>query len=156
MEINLTIAEFAYQVSTSGELVIPSETIADMMLKPGDTINVAFISKNGKANDFRELFLSEIGLEGIKETESSIQIPTQLLEQANISVDSDLQIACFDGLIVICKAESLELEELSEIYERMKIAQEFVEYYDYGESLSSIKDQLIDVIRYYEESGDKQ
>ena len=150
----MTIAELSVRISKSGELVIPADAIAEMALKPGDCVRIAYVSKDGKANDYRELLLSATGIEGMEDEDSSFPIPIQLLEQANISENSDLQIACFDGLIVICKTESLELGELSEILLRLNKAREFADYYSYGESLSFIRDQLADIIQYYDEGGE--
>ena len=146
----MTVIELTCQVNQSGRIVIPADAIADMMLKPGDTVHIAYISKGGKSNDYREFLLSETGIERLEDEESSFQIPTEFLIQAKIPPDSDLQIACFDGLIVICKAESLVLEDLNEILERMKKAREFADYFSFSSDLSDIKSQLADTIQYYE------
>ena len=149
----MTLSEFSCRVNEAGSLVISSAVLADMGLKPGDLVQIAYLSKDGKSNDFREFLLSDAGLDGIDEGETSFQIPNRLLEQANIPVDSDLQIACFDGMIVVCKTSSLELEELSEILERMKIARQLAEHYGFDDDLSHIKAQLEDTIDFLNEGG---
>lgn len=146
----MKIVELTCQVNKSGRIIIPTDVISDMMLKPGDTVHVAYISKDGKSNDYSEFLLSETGIEELVDEESSFPIPTQLLEQANIPLDSDVQIVCFDGLIVICKVASLELEDLKEILERMKKARELTDYYSYSDDLADLKAQLVDTIQFYE------
>ena len=75
----MTLCEFTFWISDRGELLIPAESIADMGLKPGDPIHVAYLSSDGAANEFREFLLTQGGVEQIGKDLSPIQIPVQLL-----------------------------------------------------------------------------
>jgi len=149
----MIISEFSRHIGPTGNLLIPAEFINDMGLKPGDLIHIAYISKDGQANDYKEFLLSASGIDGIEE-DSSIQIPNRLLEQADISADSELQIACFEGLIVICRGSALAPEDLTEILERLKKAQQLIDNYSVDEDLSQFKTQLAGTIQYLKEGGE--
>ena len=58
--------------------------------------------------------------------DSSIRIPMELMRQANIPQDADLQIACLDGCIVISRDTGLQPEELSSILDSLQLAESFV------------------------------
>ena len=150
----MTISEFSSRISKSGSLRISSKIIAEMGLKPGDYVYVAYISRNGISNDYREFLLSNKEFDAIHEENTSFLIPTLLMEQANIPADSDLKIACFDGIIVICNNSSLELGELDEILERLRTANKYVDYYGFDGDISYTKSQLADTIHFLHEGGE--
>lgn len=150
----MMISELTYKVDLTGELIVPAEIISEMGLGPGDTVHVAYISNDGISNDYREFLLSESGIGNGEANEQAIQIPSHLLEQANIPTESDLQIVCFDGMIVICRSSSLNLEELREVLERMKKAREYADYYSFDNNLSHIRSELTDAIQYLQEGGE--
>lgn len=152
----MTISEFTCIVDSTGSLVIEPESIAEMGLRPGELVHIAYISEKGVSNDYREFLISKSGVNGIEESESSFQIPTSLLEQANISTDSDLQIACFDGLIIVCRSSVLEQEEYEEILERLKTASRFSDFFSDEDGLDDIKSKLADTIHYFEERKEEQ
>ena len=60
-----------------------------------------------------------VGLNG----DNAIQIPMELMRQANIPQDADLQIACLDGCIVISRDTGLQPEELSSILDSLQLAE---------------------------------
>lgn len=150
----MTISELKSRIRADGDLIISADIIADMGLKPGDMVHVAYISKDGISNDHKEFLLSKSGIAEMEDEAPSFQIPAELLEQAGIPCDSDLQIACFDGLIIICKASDLSLDDLEEILARMQKARAFAEHYGYEENVANVKEQLADTIRYLQE-GEK-
>lgn len=150
----LTISEFACRISKSGSLRISAKIIAEMGLKPGDYVYVAYLSRNGILNDYREFLLSSKEFDAIHEEKASFLLPTQLMEQARIPADSDLIIACFDGMIVICNNSSLELGELNEILERLRTANEYVDYYGFDGDIPYTKSQLADTIHSLQEGGE--
>jgi len=138
----MTLCEFTFWISDRGELLIPAESIADMGLKPGDPIHVAYLSSDGASNEFREFLLTQGGVEQIGKDLSPIQIPVQLLEQANIPADADVQIVCYDGMLMIYRSTSLGLEDLKEILQRLEKAQQFTDCYGFEPDLAGIRDQL--------------
>ena len=151
----MTLIEITCQIDSLGNLLIPAETIAEMGLRANDFIHAAFLSHDGKTNDYREFLVSKDGIKATEEDDSSFQMPFELLEKANIDADSDLQIACFDGLIVICKSTSLNLDELSEILQRMILARRFADLYSTEDDLSQIKVRLEDTIYYLKGGGER-
>ena len=150
----MTLSELTCQIDPSGYLLIPSDVIRDIGLVPGDLIHIAYISKDGVSNDYREFLLSASGVEDIKEEGTSLHIPARLLEQANIPADADLQITFSDGSICISRSSTLDLEEWSEVLEQMEIASALVDYLSFDTDISHIQAQLADTIQHIAEGGE--
>ncbi len=92
----------------------------------GDHVRVAYLTHNGAANTFCELMLLPNAVDGVGlNGDNAIQIPMELMRQANIPQDADLQIACLDGCIVISGDTGLQPEELSSILDSLQLAESF-------------------------------
>ena len=150
----MMISELTYKVDLTGELIVPAEIISEMGLGAGDTVHIAYISNDGISNDYREFLLSESGIGNSDVDDQTIQIPSQLLEQANIPAESDLQIVCLDGIIMICRITSFAIGELEEILQRLKKAQQFTDYYGFERDLADIRDRLGSFIEQLQEEGE--
>jgi len=86
-------------------------------------VTVAFLSANGAENSFHEFLISPESLgTALADGFRDIKIPTELLIKANIPVDSDVDIACIDGAILILRSKSLSLAELEEIFNMLGLA----------------------------------
>ena len=97
-----------------------------MGLAAGDHVRVAYLTHNGAANTFCELMLLPNAVDGVGlNGDNAIQIPMELMRQANIPQDADLQIACLDGCIVISGDTGLQPEELSSILDSLQLAESF-------------------------------
>lgn len=122
----MQILEMTFTVDKRGGLKIPPPVLTRMGLAAGDHVRVAYLTHDGGANTFCELMLLPNTVGGVGPNEdSTIQIPMELMRQANIPQDADLQIACLDGCIVISQDADLQPEELSSILESLQLAESF-------------------------------
>ena len=142
----MKLIEMTFEISENGDLRIPAEDIADMGLQAGEQVCVAFLSSDGATNDFREFAVARDHEEIVGEDYQSFQLPTQLLEQALIPPDADLQIMCLDGMIVISKREYLEIGDLEEILRRLDAVRRFSDDNILTRDLEQVKDQLLSFI----------
>lgn len=117
----MQISETSFTVSDSGSLKIPATVIKEMGLSPGDHIRIAYLSRDGYRNIFREFLLSADPLDVLTE-DDKIQIPSHLLNQAHIPDNADLQILCLNGCLLICPDSALNTNELSSVFESLQIA----------------------------------
>ena len=115
----MKISEHLFFVDESGNLRIPSPVLQEMGLVPGDQVYVAYLTEDGTKNIAREFLVSPAAMDQIN-PEEKIQIPSQLLEQANITEEQDLQIVCLDRAIVICGETHFDVEELSQLLQNLQ------------------------------------
>lgn len=120
----MQILELTFTVDHRGRLKIPAPVLTKMGLAAGDHVRVAYLTHNGAANTFCELMLLPNAVDGVGlNGDNAIQIPMELMRQANIPQDADLQIACLDGCIVISRDTGLQPEELSSILDSLQLAE---------------------------------
>lgn len=122
----MMLVEINCTVNKNGTLRIPRDILLDMGLEPGNHISLAYISNNGAKNSFQEFFVSAESVTNGQQIEKSqmITLPNELLEAAGISMESEVQIACADGVIVIFKTPGLKPEDLETILESLGVASE--------------------------------
>lgn len=65
----------------------------------------------------------------IVKIENGLQIPQQLLEQAGIDSNAEVQIACMDGAIIITGDTPLTEDELSEVIGRLRAVNDLTEHF---------------------------
>ena len=122
----MQVLELIFTVDHRGRLKIPAPVLTKMGLAAGDHVRVAYLTHNGAANTFCELMLLPNAVDGVGlNGDNAIQIPMELMRQANIPQDADLQIACLDGCIVISGDTGLQPEELSSILDSLQLAESF-------------------------------
>ena len=115
------ISELAFTVDKHGGIKIPAFVLKKMGLLPGDHLRVAYLTQDGSANVFREFMLLPDTIEKNEAAEdAAIRIPAQLMEQTNIPPNADLQIACLDGALVICRDSGFQPEELRSVLEGLE------------------------------------
>ena len=123
----MQILEMTFTVDKRGGMKIPPPVLAKMGLAAGSHVRVACLTHDGTTNTFCELMLLPNEADGASPDEDgSIRIPMELMRQANIPQDADLQIACLDGCIVISRDTGLQPEELSSILDSLQLAESFV------------------------------
>ena len=84
-----------------------------------------YLTQDGSVNTFREFLLLPDTVDEIGAMEDhAIQIPARLMEQANIPSDSDLQIACLDGALVIFRDDGLHTGELQAVLDGLRTAED--------------------------------
>ena len=146
----MKITELTYTVTKSGGLRIPADIIKEMGINPGENVRVAYLSHDGDKNEFREFLLSSDGITGEMSEEQKIAIPTHLLEEANIPLSADIEIACGNGFIVVYQDNALSLDELSSVISSLEIAGELVSELPTDESSAEI---LRTALEKYEEEA---
>ena len=115
----MKLIELTYTVGETG-LQIPLKDLNEMGFSTGDTATVAFLSADGEKNDFREFLI-------YGDAAQTIQIPAELLTRAEIGTEEDIRVLCFDGNILITRAEFLYPEELPELLDRLTCAANLVD-----------------------------
>jgi bifunctional DNA-binding transcriptional regulator/antitoxin component of YhaV-PrlF toxin-antitoxin module len=113
-------------VDGRGRLAIPAQLLKDMGLFPGDTVKLAYISGTNDSirNTFKEFVLTPDGIAALQDDgEAELTLPHELLEAAEIPVDSDLEIVCAKGAVVILEADLLDSlpDELRELFNDLGI-----------------------------------
>ena len=87
-----------FTVDGRGNIKIPAAVLSEMGLAPGDHVRAAYLTPDGITNPYCEfMLLPEFADEAALVDDDAIRIPAQLMAQANIPADADLQITCLNG-----------------------------------------------------------
>jgi bifunctional DNA-binding transcriptional regulator/antitoxin component of YhaV-PrlF toxin-antitoxin module len=136
----MKIIKMKSEVDKSGQIVIPAEAVGNAGLKPRDEICFTMVVRE-EVNQHCPLVLitSEgveiaVPLDGWQRDdeefspeyelpEDELHIPHELLESADIPVDSDLDVICSEGAIVIAASDILDRlpDELRGLFEDLGI-----------------------------------
>lgn len=127
----MKMIEIQSAVDRHGQLTIPAPLLRDMGLAAGDTVKLAYISNapDSIRNTFKEFVITPDGITALAEDEESeLTLPHDLLEAAGIPVDSDLEIVCAKGAVVIMEADLLDSlpDELRQLFDDLGINPETV------------------------------
>lgn len=98
-----------------------------MGLDIGDDVFVSFISNDQEANVYRELLIASASLQELDSAPKSIAIPDELMENAGIMPDADIQIICGQGVILITAQASMSKSELREVLQSLYTANNVME-----------------------------
>lgn len=126
--ILIKISESSYTIGDDGRLVIPADDLTEMGLTAGQDVFVAYITDDGLANRYHEFTVSSVSLSEL-DTTQQIAIPQQLLEQAGIDSNAEVQITCMDGSIIITGDTPLTEDELSEVVGRLRAVNDLTEHF---------------------------
>lgn len=121
--------------------MIPADDLTEMGLTAGQDVFVAYITDDGLANRYHEFTVSSVSLSEL-DTAQQIAIPQQLLEQAGIDSNAEVQITCMDGTIIITGDTPLTEDELS-VAENIYLNKQF----------KQPGTNIVDWSRTYEEAG---
>jgi hypothetical protein len=99
----MNLVELRTRVDKDGRIIVPEDTVNAARLCPGDEV---CISLEDKPCDVYEL-----------------KVPVELLEEAGIPEDCDLDVICIDGAIVIMETDILDnrSEDLSKLFDNIGI-----------------------------------
>ena len=117
----MIISELESAIGLDGALVIPANEIKQMGLHPNDSVYVAYIADDALKNRYREFLVSPSSIEALEEPEQ-ISIPEELLRDAHIPKDADVQIICIDGAVILCQESALHSDDLAQILQSLDIA----------------------------------
>ena len=113
-----------FTVDGHGNIKIPAAVLSGMGLASGDHVRAAYLTPDGITNPYCEfMLLPEFADEAALVDDDAIRIPAQLMAQANIPADADLQIACLNGGLLICQDTGLQPQELYGILEGLQAAE---------------------------------
>ena len=104
-------------LNEKGCIEIPIVLLAQTGIRTGDEISLVYIAagEGDYRNESREFILKKAGedpIEELQSEEAELKLPPQLLADAHISVDADLDIVCRDRKIVIMPAGEEEAEDI--------------------------------------------
>ena len=118
---HIRISESSYTIGDEGRLVIPATDLAEMGLSPGQNVFVAYIADDDLANQYSEFTVSSVSLSEM-DCSQRIAVPQPLLEEAGIDPDGEVQVICVEGAIIIAEDSALNEDELSEVVDRLRAA----------------------------------
>ena len=117
----MIISELESAIGPDGALLIPANEIEQMGLRPNDSVYIAYIADDAFKNRYREFLVSPSSIEALEEA-AQISIPEELLRDANIPKDADVQIICIDGAVILCQESALHSDDLAQILQSLGIA----------------------------------
>ena len=115
----LQLVEMTGKVNEKGCIEIPVAALIQMGIVTGQEINLIYISEEGSLlNPSREFILSKANENPLgsllKDENVEFRLPPELLSDANIPLDADVDIICTDRKIVIVPSEDVDEPELPE------------------------------------------
>jgi bifunctional DNA-binding transcriptional regulator/antitoxin component of YhaV-PrlF toxin-antitoxin module len=128
----MKLIEIRTSVDKHGRIILPGEPLDAAGLKPGDEVRVTLaVGQEETEKLCPQLVVTPKGvgvavqLSGCQEDdeESNLTLPNDLLEAAEIPEDSDLEIVCTAGAIVIIESDVLDNlpNELRELFGELGI-----------------------------------
>ena len=148
----MKISETTYTINKHGNLKIAANELTAMGLHAGMHVRVAFLTEDGETNTFREFMLTKNPLDAV-EVEQSVLIPNELLKQANIPDDEDVQIFTVDGAIAICREPVLNHGELYGLLQTLSCAACMVD--QLPDNLIAAQEQLENALNDFMEGADR-
>ena len=111
------LVEITGVLNEKGCIEIPIVLLAQTGIRTGEEVNLIYLAAGEKdyRNESREFMLKraeEDPLEELQSGETELKLPPQLLADAHIPLDADLDIVCLDRKIVILPTEDVESEDV--------------------------------------------
>lgn len=132
----MKLIEMCTSVDKQGCIVLPKEPLGNAGLTPGDEVCVTLITGQEESETRNPLLVVSprgagvaVQLSGWQDGEKGeLTLPNDLLEAAEISEGSDLEIVCTAGAIVILESDILDNlpEELHDLFSELGIDPETV------------------------------
>lgn len=131
----LQLVEMEGRVTENGCIEIPMTVLDQAGICTGDAIKLIYMAEEEEVKSAAKEFLlvkndQDVVEELAREQRVSLQIPEELLQDAGIPMDADLDIVCQNGLIVIFSSELLKEtvipEEVMEICNELGISEDKV------------------------------
>lgn len=145
----IQLVEITGVLNEKGCIEIPIVLLAQTGICIGEEVNLVYLAAGEKdyRNEFKEFMLKRAGenpLEELQNGEVELKLPPQLLADAHIPLDADLDIVCMDRKIVILPTEDVESEEIPK------------ELLDICAELGIPREQVNIVLRMTEEESDEK
>ncbi len=129
----LQLVELALKVQSAGMVEIPQEVLQQMNIQVRDTIRLIYLAEgeDNLVNASKEflLFGDQQDVAGQLQQNEALTVSEELLRDAGIPVDADLEVVCGKGRIIIFPADAVETEEvipeeLLTLFEELGISKE--------------------------------
>lgn len=122
----MKVIEVGCTVNQRGILKMPRTMLQDMGIGSGDRVRIAYLSNDNAENLFQEFFVLPEGLEDDTPEDHAqmITLSNELLNAAKIPTDANIQIVCFEGVIILYKIPGMQMEGLETALKRLGIASE--------------------------------
>lgn len=111
----MILREIFLKTNEKGELLINKDILSRMGIGKGEQLYLAYLcpSEDDRKNEFREFILTKEGGENMQlevelEEEVPLTIPNELMIDAEIPLDADLDVICKKGKILIQPVKSTE------------------------------------------------
>lgn len=136
----MKIIKMKSEVDKNGQIVLPAEAVDNAGLKPGDEICFTMMVQEEVNQHCPLVLITSEGVEiavplcelqkddekfsqDYELPEDELHIPHELLESSDIPLDSDLDVICAEGAIVIVPSDILDLlpDELRGLFEDLGI-----------------------------------
>lgn len=112
----MILREIFLETNENGVLLVSDHILSQMGIGKNEQIYIAYLcpSDTEIVNEFREFILTKDGVDKIQreiemEEEVSLTIPNELMIDAGIPLEADLDVICKKGLIVIQPAKADEI-----------------------------------------------
>lgn len=142
----MSFNELEIKVNKQGEIVIGKEITEKINLKVDDKVYISYTTDE-EVEDFKVVeFMITKG--SLKNENINFKIPKQILTDANIDLNSDLEVLCKDKKILIVPSNYIESmpEDIVKLCEDIGISKEKV-----GIILSFIEEEILKEEEIYEE-----
>lgn len=111
------LVEITGVLNEKGCIEIPILLLAQTGIHTGEEVNLIYLAAGEKdyRNESREFLLKRTGenpMEELLSGDVELKLPPQLLADAGIPIDADLDIVCLDRKIVILPTEDVQSEEV--------------------------------------------
>ena len=126
----LQLVEMEGKMTENGCIEIPAVVLEQAGICTGDTVKLVYMAEDGELKNTAKEFLlaragQDVAEELAKEENIAFQIPEELLRDAGIPMDADLDIVCQEGRIIILPSERVQ-EELLAICRELGITEDKV------------------------------
>lgn len=113
----MKMIEIETSVNEIGEVTIPAELMRKMGFASGDMVKLSFVSDS---KDCIENILED--------NQAELTLPLDVLKKAKIPYNSDLEVICAKGAVVIMEAELTDRlpKELRELFEDLGVSKDTV------------------------------
>lgn len=115
----IRLVEMEGKMNENGCIEVPIAVLEQTGIRSGETVKLIYMAeKESLKNEAKEFLLVREGQDAAeelaKEEEIAFQIPQELLKDAGIPMDADLDIVCQEQKIIILPAETAADVELPE------------------------------------------
>jgi bifunctional DNA-binding transcriptional regulator/antitoxin component of YhaV-PrlF toxin-antitoxin module len=122
----MKLIEIERKTNPDGQLILPADLLKIIGILPGENIRLAYAAPDpvSDSNTYKRFFLAP----GKTYADFELTLPHDLLEAAEIPEDSDLEVICARGAVIVTAGDILESlpDDLRELFADIGINPETV------------------------------